>query len=66
MVFFKATASRCVGPFEEIGIKTDSRWNVPEHGLAFVLHKGAIVGYSIGNDVCNRSIERKTLCIYPK
>lgn len=65
-VFFKATASRCVGPFEEIGIRGDSTWNVPEPELAFVLYKGEIIGYSIGNDVCSRSIEGENPLYLPQ
>lgn len=65
-VFFKATATRCVGPFEEIGIRGDSRWNVPEPELAFVLYKGMIVGYTIGNDVSSRSIESENPLYLPQ
>ena len=35
--FFKGTAHRCVGPEEEICIRGDSHWNVPELELAFIL-----------------------------
>lgn len=56
-VFFKSTEDRCVGPFEELGIRSDSSWDVPEPELAFVLFRGEIVGYTIGNDMSSRSIE---------
>ena len=56
-VFFKATADRCMGPFDDVGIRSDSTWDVPEAELAFVIFKGEIVGYSIGNDMSSRSIE---------
>ncbi|WP_101297041.1 fumarylacetoacetate hydrolase family protein [Halegenticoccus soli] len=56
-VFFKATASRTVGPEEAIGVRGDSDWNVPEPELGVVLHHGEIVGYTVGNDVSSRSIE---------
>ena len=46
-LFFKATAERCVGPFESVGIRGDSKWNVPEPELAFVLYKEEIVGLSL-------------------
>ena len=55
-IFFKATSDRCVGPFESIGIRGDSQWNVPEPELAFVLFRDEIIGYTIGNDVSSRSI----------
>ena len=56
-LFFKSTADRCVGPFEDVGIRADSPWNVPEPELAFTLYKGEIVGYTIGNDMSSRAIE---------
>ena len=56
-LFFKSTAARCVGPFENVGIRSDSPWNVPEPELAFTLYKGTIVGYTIGNDMSSRAIE---------
>jgi hypothetical protein len=56
-LFLKATPERCVGPFESVGIRADSSWNVPEPELAFVLYKGKILGYTIGNDMSSRSIE---------
>ncbi len=65
-LFFKATPDRCVGPCEEIGIRGDSSWNVPEPELAFVLYEGQIVGYTIGNDVCSRSIEGENPLYLPQ
>lgn len=56
-IFFKATASRTVGPNEAVGVRGDSAWNVPEPELALVLYRGQIVGYTVGNDVSSREIE---------
>ena len=56
-LFLKATPERYVGPFESVGIRGDSTWNVPEPELVFVLYKGEIVGYTAGNDMSSRSIE---------
>ncbi|WP_423747542.1 fumarylacetoacetate hydrolase family protein (plasmid) [Haladaptatus sp. SPP-AMP-3] len=56
-LFFKATPSRTVGPWEDIGVRGDSNWDVPEPELGVVLHRGEIVGYTIGNDVSSRDIE---------
>lgn len=56
-LFFKSTSERCVGPFEDVGIRGDSAWNVPEPELAFVLYDGEIAGYTIGNDMSSRAIE---------
>ncbi len=57
-IFFKATPSRCVGPNQPVGIRADSRWSVPEPELALVLDRdGAILGYTLGNDMSARDIE---------
>jgi len=65
-IFFKATPERCSGPGGPIGIRTDSTWNVPEPELAFVLYKGEIVGYTIGNDMSSRSIEGENPLYLPQ
>ena len=65
-LFMKATPERCVGPFEAIGVREDSEWNVPEPELAFVLYKGEIIGYTIGNDVSSRSIEGENPLYLPQ
>ena len=65
-IFFKATPERCMGPFESIGIRADSDWNVPEPELAFVVYKGEIIGYTAGNDVSSRSIEGENPLYLPQ
>ncbi|MCH8825680.1 MAG: fumarylacetoacetate hydrolase family protein [Chloroflexi bacterium] len=65
-LFFKATPDRCVGPFEFVGIREDSPWNIPEPELAFVLYKGEIIGYTIGNDMSSRSIEGENPLYLPQ
>jgi 2-dehydro-3-deoxy-D-arabinonate dehydratase len=65
-VYFKATPSRTVGPGENIGIRGDSEWNVPEPEMSIVLHRDEIVGFTVGNDVCSRSIERENLLYLPQ
>ena len=65
-VFFKASSDRCVGPFESVGIRGDSDWNVPEPELAFVLYRGDIVGYTIGNDMSSRTIEGENPLYLPQ
>jgi 2-dehydro-3-deoxy-D-arabinonate dehydratase len=53
-----AVSRRTVGPFEPIGIRGDSVWNVPEPEIGLVLgERGRILGYTIGNDVSSREIE---------
>ena len=56
-VFFKATADRLVAPFDSIGVRADSDWNVPEPELAFVLYRGQMAAFTVGNDVSSRTIE---------
>jgi len=65
-VYFKATPSRTVGPEEAVGIRGDSTWDMPEPELAIVLYHGDIVGYTVGNDVCSREIERENLLYLPQ
>jgi 2-dehydro-3-deoxy-D-arabinonate dehydratase len=65
-IFFKATQSRVVGPGEAVGIRRDSEWNVPEPELGIVLHRGDIVGYTIGNDMSSRSIEGENPLYLPQ
>lgn len=64
--FFKATPARCVGPFEFVGIREDSAWDIPEPELAFVLYKGNIIGYTIGNDMSSRTIEGENPLYLPQ
>lgn len=65
-VYFKATPSRTVGPNDNIGIRGDSDWDAPEPELTLVLYGDEIVGYTVGNDVCSRSIERENLLYLPQ
>jgi len=65
-VYFKATPSRTVGPGEQVGIRGDSEWDVPEPELAIVLYEDDIVGFTVGNDVCSRDIERENLLYLPQ
>lgn len=65
-LFFKSTAARCSGPFESIGIRADSNWNVPEPELAFTIYQGEIIGYTNGNDVSSRTIEGENPLYLPQ
>jgi len=57
-LFFKSPGQSVRGPGEEISIRSDSTWNVPEPELVLVLtSKCDIVALTIGNDVSSRSIE---------
>ena len=65
-VYFKATPSRTVGPNDAVGIRGDSEWDAAEPELSIVLYDGETVGYTVGNDVCSRSIERDNLLYLPQ
>ncbi|MFC4551121.1 MULTISPECIES: fumarylacetoacetate hydrolase family protein [Halorussus] len=65
-LFLKATPSRTVGPLESIGVRGDSEWNVPEPELGVVLHRGEVVGYTVGNDVSSRDIEGENPLYLPQ
>ena len=53
-----AGCRRTVGPGDPIGVRSDSRWNVPEPELALVLgERLEPVAVTIGNDVSSRDIE---------
>jgi 2-dehydro-3-deoxy-D-arabinonate dehydratase len=66
-LFFKATASRVVGPGGAIRVRRDSRWCVPEPELVLVLSPDLeIVGFTIGNDVSARDIEGENPLYLPQ
>jgi 2-dehydro-3-deoxy-D-arabinonate dehydratase len=57
-LFFKAPAYRVVGPGGQVRIRADAQWSVPEPELTLVINRrGALVGYTIGNDMSARDIE---------
>jgi 2-dehydro-3-deoxy-D-arabinonate dehydratase len=64
--FFKATGARVQSPFDEVGIRADSGWDVPEPELAFVVFGGKIVGYTAGNDMSSRTIEGENPLYLPQ
>ncbi|MGA2666131.1 MAG: fumarylacetoacetate hydrolase family protein [Nitrososphaerales archaeon] len=57
-IFVKDTGLRCRGPGEEICVRSDSKWSVPEPELTVVFDEETrVVGYTVGNDVSSRDIE---------
>lgn len=66
-IFFKATAARTVGHLQDVKIRRDSKWNVPEPELTlFVNSIGEISGYTIGNDMSSRDIEGENPLYLPQ
>lgn len=60
-LFFKAMGFRVRGSGEQVRIRRDSRWTVPEPEVVLVLNAlGEAVGYTAGNDMSARDIEGKT------
>lgn len=66
-IFFKATPSRVVGPMEDVAIRHDATWNVPEPELALVINPALeIIGYTVGNDMSSRDIEGENPLYLPQ
>lgn len=66
-LFFKGSRSRVVGQGEQIRIRADSQWNVPEPELTVAINRsGSIIGYTIGNDVSSRDIEGENPLYLPQ
>jgi len=66
-IFFKGTKSRCAGPNDFIGIRSDSKLTATEPELAYILGAdGEIVGYTICNDVSAWDLERENPLYLPQ
>jgi 2-dehydro-3-deoxy-D-arabinonate dehydratase len=66
-LFLKAAPGRTRGPEEPVAIRADSGWDVPEPELALVVDAaGAIVAYTVGNDMSSRSIEAENPLYLPQ
>lgn len=66
-LFFKALAHRVAAHEEEVYIRHDSAWDVPEPELTlFINSKGEIQAYTIGNDMSSRSIEGENPLYLPQ
>jgi len=66
-IFFKSLPEKVVAHGDAVGIRQDSKWNVPEPELALVFNsRGKIVGHTIGNDMSSRDIEGENLLYLPQ
>lgn len=66
-IFFKSTAARTVGPNQEVYIRSDSKWQIPEPELGLIIsQEGEILGYTIGNDMSCRDIEGENPLYLPQ
>jgi 2-dehydro-3-deoxy-D-arabinonate dehydratase len=66
-LFFKSQPHRVAAHDEDVYIRRDSSWNVPEPELTlFINTRGEIQGYTIGNDMSSRSIEGENPLYLPQ
>jgi 2-dehydro-3-deoxy-D-arabinonate dehydratase len=66
-LFFKALPHRVAGHNQQVYIRRDSAWNVPEPEMTlFINSKGNIQGCTIGNDMSSRSIEGENALYLPQ
>jgi 2-dehydro-3-deoxy-D-arabinonate dehydratase len=66
-LFFKALPHRIAAHREEVYIRKDSTWNVPEPELTLCINaQGNVIGYTIGNDMSSRSIEGENPLYLPQ
>ncbi|MEM9158431.1 MAG: fumarylacetoacetate hydrolase family protein [Verrucomicrobiota bacterium] len=66
-LFFKSQGNRVRGHGENIRIRKDSQWDVPEPELTLVINSAKeVIGYTVGNDVSSRSIEGENPLYLPQ
>ena len=66
-LFFKANPHRVAGSGKQVKIRSDSKWNVPEPELTLAINReGAIIGFTIGNDMSSRDIEGENPLYLPQ
>lgn len=66
-LFFKSQPHRVAAHDEQVYIRRDSSWNVPEPELTlFIDSLGSIQAYTIGNDMSSRSIEGENPLYLPQ
>ena len=66
-IFLKDSGLRCRGPNEEVAVRSDSKWSVPEPELTVLCDGDTnIVGYTAGNDLSSRDIEGENPLYLPQ
>ncbi|WP_017728991.1 fumarylacetoacetate hydrolase family protein [Halalkalibacterium ligniniphilum] len=66
-IFFKSTKERTIGQNDDLFLRSDSNWQIPEPELGLVLASdGEIIGYTIGNDMSCRDIEGENPLYLPQ
>jgi 2-dehydro-3-deoxy-D-arabinonate dehydratase len=66
-LFFKSSPEHVAGPGQNVHIRRDAKWSVPEPELTVLLDaRGRIVGYTVGNDMSSRDIEGENPLYLPQ
>ncbi|MDG6991102.1 MAG: fumarylacetoacetate hydrolase family protein [Nitrososphaerota archaeon] len=66
-LFVKDGGLRCRGPGDEVCVRSDSKWSVPEPELCVVLDANCdVIGYTAGDDVSSRDIEGENPLYLPQ
>jgi 2-dehydro-3-deoxy-D-arabinonate dehydratase len=66
-LFFKSAGWRAVGPGDDVRIRTDATWSIPEPELVLVANaRGEQIGLTIGNDMSSRDIEGENPLYLPQ
>lgn len=66
-LFFKAKGNQVVGTLDNVGIRYDASWSVPEPELAIVMNPAMqVVGFTAGNDMSSRDIEGENPLYLPQ
>src|SRR6266850_33490 len=66
-LFFKGTSSRCTGPNDFIGLRSDSIFTAVEPELAVLIDsRKKVLGYLVANDVSAWDIERENPLYLPQ
>jgi len=66
-LFFKSSCEHVTGPGQQVRIRRDAKWSVPEPELTVLVDGlGQIVGYTIGNDMSSRDIEGENPLYLPQ
>ncbi len=66
-LFFKSPARDVIGHLDEVRIRRDANWSVPEPELTLLInHQGKIIGCTAGNDMSSRDIEGENPLYLPQ
>lgn len=66
-VFWKSIGYEAVGSGDQVGIRHDATWSVPEPELTIVFNaRKEVIGFTIGNDMSSRDIEGENPLYLPQ